>query len=74
MQNNVLGGQIMIKRDCFALRDTKEPSCEALQHLYCGVEDCSFYKPKAENDERLKRLHATKDLKKILYMYKARDW
>lgn len=39
-----------VKKDCFAY-DSEECKCNALRNLYCGFEDCGFYKEKT-NDSK----------------------
>ena len=40
-----------IKKDCFAYVGEKN-SCEALEHLFCRKEYCSFYKTQEQLDEQ----------------------
>lgn len=43
-----------IKKDCFAYRENMRHQCNALNQLYCAVEECPFYKNKEEYNKNVR--------------------
>lgn len=37
-----------LHRDCVMFHDGKKPFCSGLNGLYCGLEECKFYKSKSK--------------------------